>query len=299
MENEVKNLKGVLDVVNVTEVSQTTGEVIQYEKAIYSHEHIEESKKRKNYVLSQQECHKFINSELGNFFMYFYENVSKVEGLQNQYKIRYIMLSTYCAYDTNYLTGQICDEPTNKFMCLKKRDLKKILGLSDTEFLKTIKELINHKLLTQEDDGRFSLNQEYTSKGTNKNIKHKYTRIFIENFRKLYWNTKPSSHKKLYTFFLLIPYINVQSNILCKDIYEKDIKNITPITLSDITKTLGIDKTHSTRFINDLRKFNIDGQYIIGRFDTYGQQVIIINPKLYYGGKNIEDLRYIMGLFAI
>lgn len=291
------NPNDIKDICHVTEILESTGEVTEYTKALYTDEKIAKDSQIKQYILSKKESHTFINEELGHFYFYFYTKMNDLEDLSNQYKVRYIMLATYLEYGSNKLVGKESGKG-NINLKLTKKDLKIILTLSDSEFLKTIKALEEYNLV-YELDGGYYLNNDYCIKGENINKKDDYTRVFINTFRNLYWNTKSMYHKQLYTFFLLIPYINIQSNIICKNVDEESIKQIIPINTSNMAEVLGVAQKHSSRLYNDLRRFKINEEYVIGKFDIGGVQSMIINPKVYYSGDNIDRLQYIIGLFTM
>ena len=65
---------------------------------------------------------------------------------------------------------------------------------------------------------------------------------------------------------------------------------------------LGYDKTHITRFKNDLHSLTYKSKDIfirIGKTPDIKNDYIIVNPAFYYRGNNIEQLDYLITLFGL
>ena len=165
------------------------------------------------------------------------------------------------------------------------------------EFKKTIKVLKEENLLIKE-KMFYRLNTEYCIKG---NIvkKNGYTRVFVNTIRNLYINTKPIYHKQLYYFFKLLPYINLQFNILTENVKEEKSENITPMSMTDICKLLNVNTKDPKKMFKTLKSFMIGDEYVLCKHEINNIEAYSINPKLYYMGTQIHNLLYLTNLFAM
>ena len=279
----------LLDVVQVTEVSTTTGEAFTYEKNIYDKE-IHQA--NVEYKLSEKELHQYINEEIGSFFFLFYRKLDELD-MKEQHKARFIYLASFLDYDSN----NIIDKVNGKKLGITTMVLKDYLGLKDTEFKATIKSLRDNGLLIKE-KMYYRLNTDYCFKGT-VNKKNDYTRVFVDTIKNLYINTKPIHHKQLYYFFKLLPCVNLQFNIITKDVKEETSDNIKPMSMKDICEYLNVNIKDSKKMFNTLNRFMIGDEYVICKHVVHNMDAYSINPKLYYMGTQINNLLAIINLFEM
>lgn len=278
--------KEIVDHFIVTKTSTVTGLVTQHEENAYDSKACYENAK---HFASQQENYSFINSELGNFFFYFYDRLDKIE-IKEQYKTRFIYLSSFIDYSNRL-------DDNSKFMT--RNEIRFRLGLSDKETYNTIVELVDFGLIIKQEDGTYITNENYVIKGKITNSKDSYTKVFIDSVRSLYKGTKPTNHKQLYYFFKLLPYINKQYNVITKDVDEDEMCNICPLKPMDICSILGVDRTQHKRILKMLYSFTIGGEYVISNHRVNDNEVFAINPRLYYKGDNIDKLSFLIGIFDI
>lgn len=278
----------------VTKIDMTTGEVTQYTEDVYENKpKIKEKSLEK--LKRDSLMHEFIGKEIGRFFFYFYNNMDKIE-IPLAYKTRFIYLSSFLSYNEEQL---VCKEngKGNVYFRIKRDKMFEILNLSEAEFKRTISSLTKSKVMYK--DGKYyNISAKYSIYGENKNTNENYTRVFTDNIRKLYNQTLPKNHKQLYYLFKLLPYINKQSNIICSNIDECQIKNVKPLTQKEIMKILELDVSNSSKWLKSMMKFKIDNNFVIMK-TVINKDItcIIINPKVYYGGCNIDNLQYVIGLF--
>src|SRR5574344_1559275 len=82
---------------------------------------------------------------------------------------------------------------------IKENELMELLKLSEREYMRTKKELINKKLIFIEKENKsIHINENISimgniQKGNDKN----YTKVFKNSIRELYNESKPREHKKL------------------------------------------------------------------------------------------------------
>lgn len=278
----------LLDTKLITETSMSTGEVVAYEKNIYDSQIHRENV---NYKLSEKELHQYLNTEIGSFFFLFYRNLDKVD-IKEQYKARFIYLSTYI----DYMTNNLVEITGGKKTSLSYSEIKTVLNVNDKEAKSTIKILRDAGLLTKENSS-YKMNSIYCLKGNVKSSKNEYIRVFIDNMRRLYLGTNTRSHKQLYYLFKLLPYVNLQFNILTIETDKENQKDITPLNMNDICGILGVNVKDQKKMYNTLRSFTIDDEYVLCKHVINNMDSYSINPKLYYMGTQIENLLWLRLLF--
>ena len=85
--------KSDYDIINVTEVNTKTGQILEYEKVVYTPEG--NIKMQNNFILSKAltESQEYIKERFGRFFFYFYMKMDKID-IPMAHKTRFIYLST-------------------------------------------------------------------------------------------------------------------------------------------------------------------------------------------------------------
>ena len=152
--------------------------------------------------------------------------------------------------------------------------------------------VIKKGILIMNQDGNFSINKKYFRKGDIMREESVETvRVFDNAIRELYERCTPREHKKLALLYKLIPYINNNWNIVCKNIHEENRDLIEPYELKEIAKILGV--TNITRFRNDLLKLTVDGQPVVMIQLVLNKSRILINPKVYYKGTRLDEVKNI------
>ena len=96
----------------------------------------------------------------------------------------------------------------------------------------------------------------------------------------------------------MIPFVNRQTNILCRNQQEQSREHIAYMTTTEFFNLMG--RTHHGRIKKQLQSYHVNDELLIGFFDTpdtlspQGKHAII-NPILYYGGdrtsQNYTDIR--------
>lgn len=286
------NPEDIVDTLHVREISEETGEILEYSKSVYSAEGSSKIIDNKRYKISENELHQYINEEFGRFFFYMYSNIDDYD-LQPQYKTRVLVLASYLDYNSNVLVEK---SERNINLKLNKDNIKDILKLSDSEFRKTMKALTDSGVVIK-DDKNYILNNCF-KRGNLKSKSVLCTRVFVKSIRDLYWSTEAKNHKQLYYLFKMLPYTNMQFNIPCKNINCENIDSIDPLTMNDISSLLGYGDNNGGKLWKVLRGFKINGNYAVCKFSfDEDKEYITINPRLYYAGTQIENVTYIINIF--
>lgn len=228
---------------------------------------------------------------MGEFFHCFYEKLKDLD-IENQYKTRALFLATYSTYEGGCLTDTSCSK-----LPMTKKEVKIRLKISQSEFSRTITALKESNLILEDDIG-YKINTEFIIKGSvSGEVDIKYTRVFIKGLQTLYYRSTPISHKKLYILFSLLPNINLQHNIICVNPEEEEVELINPFSLGDICEKCGYNANQKSRVWKSLLELKIGSQFAICKTIRKDLEIICVNPKLYYGGTRLEDLRFLIGIF--
>lgn len=234
----------------------------------------------------------------------FKELEEKVPGTKcNIHIIRFIILACYSTFG-----GKLFDEARHR---IKKSSLKRIW---DTENRNGINEtysiLKDCGYIYETEEGYIMINEKMVIKGEiaayynelkKQDKKYTYKRIYIDNVKSMYYGTDAKQRKQLAILFKALPYINFKYNVFCSNPTETDKTKVESLNWTDLARLCGYDdKKQVTRFKKDLMSLKVHGQDVIGEFSHgFNKRSIVINPEIYYGGINADDVKGISALFAI
>lgn len=238
-----------------------------------------------------KEVHSELKDLYGTFYFNFYKKLNNK--LSSQFLTRGLYLCSYMDYDNRLVTRS----STNRKIPIYEKNLENILKLGRSETYKTKNILISSGLLISNEDKALSINPKLCKKGILENRKSEEIRMFDEAIKELYEKAKPKEHKKLSLLFDLLPMINFQFNIVCKNPDEEIMEYIKPYDLKELSNILG--KTNITYFKNDLLKLTVNNEPVCCINETKFGKFITINPKVYYKGGELENIKYLEGLFLI
>ncbi|MGL4450625.1 MAG: hypothetical protein ACRDDY_02350 [Clostridium sp.] len=280
----------------VVETNMDTGEVNEYYKEVAKPLSGQKRVKKTKDLVGLSG---YLNSEIGGFTFMFYEKLIHLKNVTDANKMRFLYLSTFVNYE-NFIVKRV---GTKDIKCNRK-DLEELCKIKKRTFNSAIKEIIESGLIEEVEGEAFRVNSEYIKKGgLSKSEKNEeFTRLFNDYLRNVYVNTVVSSHKQLFYFFVLLPNIHNETNILCKDA-SCEVDNISPLTTKEMAFKIGYDVTNSSKLWRELRELFIfdersDFRSVFGKFDCkYGKDSIIINPRLYYKGNSEDVYKFLDSLF--
>lgn len=132
-----------------------------------------------------------------------------------------------------------------------------------------------------------------------------YQKIYIAAIRELYEKIPPRQHKRLGYAFQMLPFLNFEYNILCRNPKESRYSEIDPLTVADFCEQIGFDRTHASHLASEYGRltFTVDGgQEIFCKFLSDGRDIttanIYINPRLVYKGTNFRQVEAVGISFA-
>lgn len=220
----------------------------------------------------------------------------------NIHIIRFIKLTVHLNFNDN-----LYDNDRNR---IKKGNLGKIWDTKNNRksVYETYDILKEEGFIYETEEGYIMINTELVKKGNmddyeklmDKDWRKSYTRLFSENIQQMYNNTNPKNRKQLANLFKAIPYINFKYNVFCENPIETDEDKIIPLKWSDLARLCGYDeKKQLARFKKDFFNLSISGYDVIGQFTSKSGYSIVINPKVFYGGNDIEDVKALYAMFKM
>ncbi len=266
-----------------------------------------ESYKHKQELI--KEIKEFIEENEGNYvhllFRYgtplFQELEEKAPGNKNNiHVIRFMMLATCLTFG-----GKLFDSNKHR---VKKSSLKNIWDVQNRNSInETYNLLMECGYIYETEEGYIMINEDLVVKGAIENFEElrkqgnsfTYTRVFVDNLKAMYQGTESKQRKQLANFFKVLPYINFKYNVFCTNPTETDKAKLELLNWTDLAKLCGYDETKVARFKKDLMSLKVYGYDVIGCFERSTGKTIIVNPKVYYGGDDTNDVKYLYDLFEM
>lgn len=207
---------------------------------------------------------------------------------------RLAFLSTYLNFGNTLLI-------TDDNLPMMKRNLYDVLCISKPTADSFYKECIANNLMADKQEDGLYLNDLYFHRGKVEDGSDKQAKLYCDTIRSLYRKMPAKSHKYFGYVIQLVPWINSEWNIVCRNPEEVDSDLIIPMNLTEICELLEIDTNHVARFHKALTEpifeFNEERQQLCASIRTKAtqgmQQTIYINPHLIYSGsdyRNVEGI---------
>lgn len=279
-----------------TVIVEGTGEIKTYEQIAFEYiknTYPEEEKKAKNKKehlqnrKSTDNFNKTLDMNFGSFFFNYYTHL-----LDKEHIFRFLYLSTFANYDNIIIYGKSRGDRA----FASKKDLQEILKLKNQQFYDTINYLISKELIILHED-RIEVSKKIITRGKMKGKKEGVIRMFDEAIREIYEKATTKEHNKLGLFVKMLPYINHRNNVICYNPEEELVGEIKPLTLTELTRELGYSTTQKLK--KGLMELKVGGESLIMVATINNKNMIVVNPRLYYRGNNIEELLGIINLFKI
>jgi len=258
--------------------------------------------RNKNYRLKQEEkdirsiAIKNSNKGMGSFIWVLFNYTEELfPELQLSDITKLFIISTYISYD-GYLKFD-----NGKY--INKDNLNSILELKENTYKLFYKRMIECEIMTEKEEKRIYLNSSYFIKGDLDQLiinNNDVTRMYVNTIRLLYKQFEVKSHKQLGYLFKLVPYINIDYNILCINPMETELKKIKKINLGDLCELLHYNKENSNRLYEILCNINTGTNKHIISFVSNNKDKreykMFINPNVFYAGSKWNKVE-ILGEF--
>lgn len=211
---------------------------------------------------------------------------------------RLMYLCTFLAYNSDVLAA------TQKTK-LRKEDLPRVLRLSPVTFWRFWKDVYG-KYLIEKDDGTIQLSNVHFLRGKmpKSQIGIEWQKLFIDAIRELYDVIPVTKHRYLGYIFQLLPYLNMEYNILCHNPTEQNLDYIVPMTLDEFCVECGYTVEQRARLIKAYAQiqFEVEGRTelfcsFVSSLNNVGDAKIYVNPNILYKGSHWDEVK-ILGQFC-
>ncbi len=288
---------------DVLTVERSTGEVLKTVNVdipigsiYYTPEQQKAYKKRKERERKNEQIRR-VNSPLGKFF--FVPSDEQFKGIAPETVTRLIYLSTFMDYENNRLM-------VSKRISMKRKDLVTVLNVSKATVSRFWKE-ISPTYIVESANGLLFTNKDVFKRGRIQNRKFlQYQKFYINGVRKLYEATETKNHKRLGCLFKLLPFINIEFNLLCypKYIMETDLEKIELISIYEFCRWIDFDVKHLNDLVSAYRNicFDVNGRcerFCVLSYDGVNKRnaKICINPHILYNGSDYTKVE-VLGAFC-
>lgn len=193
----------------------------------------------------------------------------------------------------------------NKLMITERTPMTKnrlfdLMNLDAKFFNRFYKKLIKNNVLIEKEENLY-FNEKIMFFGKIKNHQYNVIRAYKDSIQRLYKSVSAKQHKRLSILYMLIPYINIKYNIICKNPFEADKNRVKPITLEELSSIFKYNLKSFivlVDFLSDLLDKN-NNPVIKQVLNTKNKKdnTIIVNPRVIYGGNDISDVAAYFPIF--
>ena len=276
-------------------VSLTTGEVretfqccLPEGTVVFTPERQEAYRKWKEEEL-KKERRRSANKPLGDFF--FVTVSEQFTDIAPETVTRLVYLITFIGYDNLLMLTQRTP--------MRRKDLAKALNLSESTITRFWKEVIP-KYITETADGLLLANDSIFKRGCIRGIQ--YRKFYINGIKNLYEEVQRNKHRQIGYFFKLLPYINIEYNLLCYNPWETDIKRLELMSIVEFCELIGYNIVHLNDLMYAYRNIRFTVNDSTERFCTItykgihnNNAQIFINPRILYCGSDYEVVENLGG----
>ncbi len=253
-------------------------------------------------VRTKEKFSELVGEKLGEFMFLQYgcliENFTTKEGkFDSALAFRFLYLATFSDYEGNLKWGSKFRGKDREYML--ESDLNEVMGFTRNHVTKFKQKLIKINAIRIDENKRIILNKKHCFKGKIVGKSNEFIRTFEKGIRDLYINSESKEHKKLGNFINLIPYLNIQHNVLCFNPTVENHLEIEPLKIQDICSICSYSVSNAKRLESDLLKITVSGQPLLMKHIKFNGTIFTVNPKIFYRGNQLMSLQALIMLFDI
>jgi len=182
---------------------------------------------------------------------------------------------------------------------MRRKELPEMLGVSATVAYGFWKE-VEGRFLLEDTQGRLSIPAHIIKRGPFKLGDGDYQCMYVEAMQALYRATPARKHKHLGYVLQMTSQINRESNILCGDIWERELEKVCPVTVDEFCRRIGYSRANRLRLIREYSDLTFPVENRKEQFCAFApfgpgveDLLICINPHLIYRGDHAGQPRSI------
>lgn len=238
--------------------------------------------------------------ENGGFIFLFYQTLNNINELVpnlNKPEIaRLMFLTSYVSFENNQI---LYDNGRN----ISDTELCKMLKLQKRQYIQYIKKLIDNNLLYIDEQGNRFISHSICKYGeiNTKQLRKEnisYIRLFKSTIRKIFNDTSSRELGRLSIIYMVLPYLNLTTNIISHNPDETEVAKIKPMTLMELANVLGYG--NYSKLKSALNNVKIKDSYVFGFFQFENDKrtmKIVVNPNVVFAG-NGKQLGTVKALFS-
>ena len=252
-------------------------------------------------IITEQQEHKIIEfrkhnnaaihiqDAYGEFFFYKYDDFLSYLNYDLATAFRFLYLCSFADRDGKIFIG-------NEKPVISEQDFIVLFDKSRTSVEYFCKDLINSELIYKDFSGIYRVNDNYFSKKiiNDEDFRNRSTRVFDEAIQNLYKQLTSNEHTFAGELLKLIPYMNIRTNILCRNIDETIPERISPLSKDELQNIFRPNSDYGRKLRSRIEKFSIHSEPVIGKITLMYESHYFVNPRLFYRGDNINDLKAIL-----
>lgn len=226
-------------------------------------------------------------SDNGGFVFAFYKlNIKINEYFNSLHKsdiARLLFLATFAAYNDGRLKF-------DNGKCVQKKHFAKLIRLSEKRAQQLLVKFVDENILYVNEESELYINPSLFFRGELSKVKAitkdmQYTRLFKKTVRELFHDTNSREIARLSLIYMVLPYLHMQTNIICKNPLESDIDKIQPMTLDELSVILEYESYSKLKIaLNNVKIGNVP---VFGFFENpYDRRKkrITLNPNIVFSG---------------
>lgn len=292
------------------EVTEGVSRYIEETDSISSYGIVKNTKRKtENFSLELKD----FNSKLGGFVMMAYVKnevlFSNIKGLKAEDITKLVYLATFIDYNNKETESILVNKTaTNEKTPMTLNQASNKLKFSSTKKGRAwIREMEKLELLHIKEDN-IVMSKKYFIKGridkTKIDKEAGFSRLYINTIRQLYEENSFRKHKHISYIYKLIPFMHINTNIICHNPEEADSSKMKRIFMYEIAKILGIEGTQQNvnKLFNELKKIKITYKgeelypftSIIANSKNIQDCFWVANPCFIYKGSNFKEVSSIL-----
>ena len=246
----------------------------------------------KNEAATRKARKKSENAPLGSFVFIRSDGLNSISA---ESAARLVFLSTFLKFDGGALRRN--NRP------ILRSELPKLLGLSKSTVSRFVRE-VSPTYLSINSENEISLCESIAFRGALKAGNYEYRKAFNRGVRAVYMAADINQHKQLGYIFQMLPFVNVEYNLLCRNPLETNIAEIDLLTVKDFCEIIGYDVAHWSDLLAKLRKITFTVKTRQEQFCRFvydgshtSKAVIVVNPNVLYSGSNFQKVEMAQAYF--
>lgn len=273
----------VTDAITITVPVGTVSYTPEQQKALH-----DRKAQRKEFL----NCKAVLDS-LGRFS--FLHTMQGFEDVSPETAARLVYLSTFLKWEDEALF-------ITQRRKMNRDSLPEILGLSRQTVSRFLDEVSPH-YITLDDEKNIHMNQSlfYRGKIGRHGESKSWRKIYTDSIKKLYHMAGKNNHRYLGYVFKMLPFISIEYNGLCLDIFEKDLAAVRFMNDADFCKQIGYNYSAVSRLKRIYKRIHFDVEGHTEPFCAFveagNSTKIFVNPRILYNGTK-PDMVEVLGSFC-